>query len=77
MRTLSRKRWANATASIEVNEKDEIFVSGHFYDGYKKYPGPTVGPLGILPANTDAISISSLCEEIYQRAKEKDPWFNY
>ena len=78
MKTISLKRWANATASIEVNEKDEIFVSGYFYDGYKKYPGPVVGPLGILPGeDMDAKLFSSFCEEIYKKAKAAEPWFNY
>lgn len=87
---IARKDWSNAAAFIELNkENGEVKVYGKFYMDRRGYEGPSTEVLAVMPADllaeakqkswTDKKSkeLASYCKNIWQKAKEVEPWFKY
>ena len=86
-RIIASRSWSNAKAFIEINENNEISVYGKFYDGGRGFPGAETKILATMPDHlVDELKLSpdersdefkAFCEEIWQKAKEKNDWFSY
>lgn len=78
----------NAVAFIEFFPHGKVQVYGKFYNGFKKHQGPQTGMIAEVPynllqevrsttwqQNTKSPELKAWCNEIWQKAKEINAWF--
>lgn len=86
---IDKKTWLNAAAFISVDEFGNCKVYGKFYDGNRGHEGPETGILKKLSPeltkeaqtlnflSPHSSEMEKTIKEIWNMAKEQEPWFKY